>query len=139
MKADEDAWLIGRQKKDALLNMIGVWNVDVKRQHQVFHTDFDDNVLSKNEHRHIVYVDKELQSILHPTLLLDDITYAPIGRIAIYADIIHLRAIKRLGASSCAKESTPRSRFDSDLHRSCALVKAQPRPSGSAPRRRRHA
>ena len=44
----------------------------------------------------VIYDEQDVPSMIHCTQIEDNITYAPIGRIALYGDIMNLREIKRL-------------------------------------------
>ena len=92
-----DDWrdaLVKRQKKNCFLQMIGIWNKDVKRQYTVHRTQFEEDMQS--DQLSVVYDENVVPSMKHCTQIVDNTTYAPIGRIALYADVLHLREIRRL-------------------------------------------
>ena len=65
--------------------MIGIWNKDVKRQYTVHRTKFEEDMNS--DQVSVIYDEQEVPSMIHCTQIEDNITYAPIGRIALYGDI----------------------------------------------------
>ena len=74
--------------------MIGIWNKVIKRTHTKHRTELEDDMHS--EHLCVEYDEHKVQLLTHTMCFLDNSTYAPIGRIALYADILNLRSIKRL-------------------------------------------
>ena len=76
------------------MHMIGIWSKYIKRTHTKRRTEFEDDMQS--DHLGVEYDKQKVQLLTHTTCLLDNSTYAPIGRIALYADILNLRVTKRL-------------------------------------------
>ena len=75
--------------------MLGIWNKDIRRQHTVHRTKLEE-YMNSEQISSIIYDHHEIPSMLHTTRLLDNTTYAPIGRIALYADTMNLRRINQL-------------------------------------------
>ena len=92
---DWEEAVVVRQRKNAALQMIGVWNKDVKRKFTVQRTKFEEDMMCESA-PDIVYDDHDVPSMIHACEQLDNVTYAPLGRIALYADILNLREERRL-------------------------------------------
>ena len=92
--------VVNRQKKNAVLQMLGIWNKNIRRQHTVHRTNFEEDMNSE-QISSIIYDDHEIPQMLHTTQILDNTTYAPIGRIALYADTINLRVLSNYFRSLC--------------------------------------
>ena len=61
-----------------------------------FHrTKFEEDMLCESA-PDIAYDDHDVLSMIHACEQLDNVTYAPLGRIALYADILNLREERRL-------------------------------------------
>ena len=75
--------------------MIGIFNKDSRRTHIVHQTKFEDDMNSESLQvawKHAT----DVPTIIHTYQFLDNKSFAPIGRIALYADMLNLRAAKRL-------------------------------------------
>ena len=75
--------------------MIGVFNQDFRRQHTIHRTNFEGDMKSKQISA-ITYDGQKIPQMRHTTAIVDNITYAPLGRIALYADIMNIREIRAL-------------------------------------------
>ena len=94
-EAESDDARVSRQKKGSVLEMIGRWNKDVRRQPVVHQTRFETDMNS--ESLQVAWKHgTDVPTMIHSYELLDNTSYAPIGRIALYADLLNLRAAKRL-------------------------------------------
>ena len=77
---------MGRQMKGAVLEIIGIWNKGTRRQHVVHQTRFEDDMI--NEALQVAWKHgTETPTMIHTYQLLDNKYFAPIGRIALYADV----------------------------------------------------
>ena len=92
--------VVNRQKKNAVLQLLNIWNKNIRRQHTIHRTKFEEDMNSE-QISSIIYDDHEIPQMLHTTQILDNTTYAPIGRIALYADTINLRVLSNYFRSLC--------------------------------------
>ena len=68
--------------------MIGIWNRDVLRQFTIQRTQFEEDMNCEGK-PDMVYGGHKVPLMIHAAEVLDNVPYAPIGRIALYADILN--------------------------------------------------
>ena len=80
-----------KQVKHAMLSMIGVLNKEDRRQWTIYPTLLEDDIQPSKNVRVVSNPTKGEKEIRHCCNLLDNQTYAPIGLIALYGDVLNLR------------------------------------------------